>query len=123
MHKRCTRCGYFIDDTQTLGGCYCGNAPNRMFNNLHDILTFQAMGVAFTTSTVGPELCYKDGFPLANKDQLYLSLREWILKFNNKGRNVYIKYINGTEKVLAIEKFMNILLKDGHVNENEAISV
>lgn len=121
-HKRCTRCGYFINDTQTLGGCYCGAAPNRMFNNLHDVLSFQAMGVAFTQSTVGPELLYTDGFPGASKDQARLTLKEWITKFNNKGRQIRVKYINGTVKTLSVEKFMNILLKDGHVTDDEAIS-
>lgn len=110
---RCKHCGFFVDNTLSLGGCYCDTPVNKI-SNLHEIESIQPISL-FTSDLIGVRVLYKNElevyYPYASCPD-FVNLVEYIRTFCHLDRQFKIWYKSGIDKIISHSELVDIMKKD-----------
>lgn len=111
---RCKHCGFFIDNTLSLGGCYCDPPAEAKICNLHEIESIQPISL-FDSSLVSIRLLYKNEmepyFPYATYTK-FASLGAYVVSFRHPDRQFRVWFKAGHNKTMSCTDLLDIMKKD-----------
>ena len=115
---RCRKCGYFIDNTLSLGGCYCGyKIPCT--GNLHDIESFQPIELYDETGTevTGNRTFYNAGLEpyYAYATSICENFFDWFDVYGSRKRLIKVWYKAGHIKTALLLESLDMVIKDGYL--------
>ena len=111
---RCKYCGFFTDNTLSLGGCYCDPPKKGQICNLHEIESIQPMSL-FDDSLISNRFLYKNEmepyFPYATY-AFFSSLGAYVRTFAHHDRKFRVWFKAGHDKVMPYNDLIDIMKKD-----------